>query len=154
MAFWDSFLSSGIEGAAKGIGSLAKDLRSAITGKDSIPGDIQVQLETIAARLEEGENKVEAAVIESVNATMRSEAQSEKWPQYSWRPFWGFISAIAFLFVVVLCCFLAYKGVMMGKPEALTMIPQLVFAFAGLFGIAGAILGVASWHRGAQKRGI
>ena len=149
MAFWDEFLSSGIEGAAKGIGSLAKDLRAAITGKETIPPEIAVQLEEIAAKLEEGQISLAVAV----NTTMQAEAKSEHWPQYSWRPFWGFISAIAFLFVVVLCCYLAYKGVLMGKPEALTMIPQLVFAFAGLFGIAGAILGVASWHRGAQKRG-
>jgi hypothetical protein len=34
------------------------------------------------------------------------------------------------------------------------MIPQLVGAFATLFAIPGAILGVTAWHRGKEKRGV
>lgn len=147
MAFWDSFLSSGIEGAAKGIGSLAKDLRTAITGKESIPPEVVLKIEEVAARLEEGKDKIVLAV----NQTMQAEAKSEHWPQYSWRPFWGFISGIAFGFVVALCCFLAYKAILGGVPQALAMIPQLVSSFAALFAIPGAILGVTAWHRGKEK---
>ena len=138
MAFWDSFLSSGIEGAAKGIGSLAKDLRSAITGKDTIPGDLQLQLEKIAARLEEGENAVEMATIESVNKTMQAEAKSEHWMQWSWWPFVGFIFGFTFI------------GVYFVLPLA-KIDPPTIPSEAWL--MLGAVLGVASWHRGAQKRG-
>lgn len=88
----------------------------------------------------------------AVNATMQVEGKSEKWPQYGWRPYWGFASGTAFLAVCVLVCILAYQAVLGGKPEALAMIPQLVGAFATLFAIPGAILGVASWHRGMEKR--
>ena len=87
-----------------------------------------------------------------INATMRTEANSDKWWVSGWRPFWGFISAIAFAILVGFVCFLAYKAIMGGKPEAMVMIPQLIGAFAALFGIPGAILGVASWHRGKEKR--
>ena len=139
MAFWDSFLSSGIEGAAKGIGSLAKDLRSAITGKDAIPGDLQVQLEEIAARLEEGENAVEMATIESVNRTMQAEAKSEHWMQWAWRPFVGFIFGFTFF------------GVYFILPLAKIPLPTIP---SEAWLMLGAVLGVASWHRGAQKRGV
>lgn len=138
MAFWDDFLSSGIEGAAKGIGSLAKDLRSAITGKDTIPGDLQLKLEEIAANLEEGENAVEIATIESVNKTMREEAKSEHWMQWSWRPFVGFIFGFTFI------------GVYFVLP-LMKLSPPTIPSEAWL--MLGAVLGVASWHRGAQKRG-
>lgn len=138
MAFWDSFLSSGIEGAAKGIGSLAKDLRSAITGKDTIPGDLQLKLEEIAARLEEGENAVEMATIESVNRTMQAEAKSEHWMQWAWRPFVGFIFGLTFI------------GVYFVLPLS-KITPPTIPSEAWL--MLGAVLGVASWHRGAQKRG-
>ena len=148
MAFWDNFLSSGIKGAAEGIGSLGKDLRAAITGKSVISSEEIVELEKIAAALEEGENRIVVAV----NQTMQAEANSEHWPQYSWRPFWGFVSGLAFGFVVALCCFLAYRAIIAGHPESLSMIPQLVSAFATLFAIPGAILGVSAWHRGAEKR--
>lgn len=88
----------------------------------------------------------------SVNTTMQGESVSEHWPQYSWRPYWGFVSATAFGVVCVFVCVLAYKAIFSNKPEALAMIPQLVGAFTMLFGIPGAILGIAAWHRGVEKR--
>jgi Holin of 3TMs, for gene-transfer release len=145
--FMADFFSSGIEGAAKGIGSLAKDLRSAITGEAPIDSETQLKLEQIAVQLEQVEQQLPLAV----NQTMQAEAKSEHWPQYSWRPFWGFISGLAFAFVVGLCCYLGYQAVGGGQPEALAMIPQLVSSFAALFAIPGAILGVSAWHRGKEK---
>lgn len=147
--FFTDFFSSGIEGAAKGIGSLAKDIRSAITGEEPVGNETKIALATVAAKLEE----IEQALPLAVNQTMQAEAKSEKWPQYSWRPFWGFVSGTAFGFVVVLCCYLAYRAVVIGEADRLAMIPTLVSAFATLFAIPGAILGVTAWHRGAQKRG-
>lgn len=144
------FFSSGIEGAAKGIGSLAKDIRAAITGEEVIGEASRIKLAEVAVQLESIEQQLPLAV----NTTMQAEAKSEHWPQYSWRPFWGFISALAFLGVVVLSCVLGYEAVLGGKPEALIMIPQLVAAYATLFSIPGAILGVTAWHRGKQKRGV
>lgn len=150
MAFWDSFLGSGIEGAAKGVGTLAKNLREAITGEEIQTDETRYKLEEIASNLELGEQ----ALANAVNVTMQAEAKSEHWPQWSWRPFWGFSSALAFICVAGLCCLLAYTAVVGGKPEAMAMIPQLVGAFTGLFAIPGAILGVTAWHRGKEKRGI
>lgn len=90
--------------------------------------------------------------VTQINETMRTEAKSEHWPQWSWRPFWGYISGLAFLVVCVLVCILAYHAVIDGKTEALVAIPQLISAFAALFAIPGGILGIASWHRGQAKR--
>ena len=94
----------------------------------------------------------ETRQLSDINQTMRGEQVSEKWPQYSWRPFWGFISGITFGVVCVFVCVLAYKAVFAGKPDAIAMIPQLVGAFTMLFSIPGAILGVSAWHRGVEKR--
>jgi hypothetical protein len=91
--------------------------------------------------------------IESVNATMRAEAKSEHWWTSGWRPYWGFVSGTAFLFVCLLVCVLAYQAVLGGHPEAMAMIPQVIGAFAALFAIPGAILGVTAWHRGKMQRG-
>lgn len=146
--FLGDFFSSGIEGAAKGIGSLAKDLRSAITGEEPVGQETQIAIERIAVELEQIEQQLPMAV----NQTMQAEASSEHWPQYSWRPFWGFVSGAAFGFVVWLCCYLGFKAVIGGKPEALAMVPQLVTAFSTLFAVPGAILGVTAWHRGKEKR--
>ncbi len=110
--------------------------------------DFLVKMKEQDVKLEE----IYSGDVAQVNQTMREESKSEHWIQYSWRPYWGFISATAFGVVCVFVCVLAYQAIFKGKPEAINMIPALVGAFAILFGIPGAILGVASWHRGMMKR--
>lgn len=99
------------------------------------------------------EVEAERATIASVNETIQAEAKSSNWWTSGWRPYWGFISGTAFLFVCILVCILAYKAVLGGVPEAMAMIPQVIGAFAALFAIPGAILGVTAWHRGKMQRG-
>lgn len=100
------------------------------------------------------EVQAEQKAIEAVNKTIQIESASENWWTSGWRPYWGFISGTAFLVVCVLVSILAYKAVLGGKPEAMAMIPQLIGAFAALFAIPGAILGVTAWHRGKKQRGV
>jgi len=89
--------------------------------------------------------------IMAINQTMQAESKSEHWAQWGWRPYWGFASGTAFVFVAFLICLLAYKAVIGGRPEAMAMIPQLIGSFAALFAIPGGILGVSAWHRGKAK---
>lgn len=98
------------------------------------------------------EIKADASIVDAVNTTMQAEAKSDKWWVSGWRPFWGFTSGFAFLFVTILVCMLTYKAIIGGKPEAMAMIPQVIGAFAALFAIPGAILGVTAWHRGKKQR--
>jgi len=73
----------------------------------------------------------------TVNKTMRAESESEHWPQYSWRPFNGFMFGIT-LFAV-------YAG-LPAFEKPVPEIPQWVWlAWA-------SVLGVTTWHRGKQKR--
>jgi hypothetical protein len=95
--------------------------------------------------------EAETKLVESVNETMRAEAAAEKWPQYSWRPYWGFVSATAFGACVVYILVLMHIAIIGKQMEALRAIPDLVTAMVLLFGIPGGILGVASWFRGKQK---
>jgi len=87
-----------------------------------------------------------------VNKTMQTESKSDKWWVSGWRPFWGFISGIAFLALVVFVCILAYDIIKSKDFTALNSLPMLVGAFSTLFATPMAILGVASWHRGKEKR--
>lgn len=88
-----------------------------------------------------------------VNATMRAEAQSERWPAYSWRPAIGF--AVALLVTLTgLTVFVAYLAAMwFGKADPLTHLPSMIGAMAGLVAMVSPILGIASWFRGKQKLG-
>lgn len=87
-----------------------------------------------------------------INTTMRTEATSEHWPSYSWRPAIGFAVAID-LVASVLVVLVAYIGVMFFgvKPEVLAYLPALLGAMAALVGVASPILGIASWFRGKMQ---
>jgi hypothetical protein len=138
----------------------AMEIAQALTGQkgksavDAINSDPALSFEFQKAVLD---NETELArismeLVRTVNKTMQTESQSEHWIQYSWRPFWGFVSAFSFLVLVIFVCVLAWRAITKADANAMAMIPQLVFNFTTLFAIPGAILGVTAWHRGKQKR--
>ena len=82
--------------------------------------------------------------LQAVNATMQVEAKSEHWPQWSWRPFNGYMFGITLFFNY------AFPQIVnMFQPSKLLVagnIPEFVFmAWA-------SVLGVTAWHRGVNKR--
>lgn len=148
-------------------GSIVTSLVSDILGCDDTPSGIDAALKTaspekiVELKLMQLEHKTElqkivianeTARITEVNKTMRVESSSDKWWQSGWRPFWGFVSALAFLFVCVIVSFLAYNAVIKGDANAMAMIPQMITTMSTLFAIPGAILGISAWHRGKEKR--
>lgn len=84
------------------------------------------------ARMYESETKR----LEAVNATMQSESKSEHWAQWLWRPFNGFV-----LGTLVLGDYFVLPLLKIPSPY---VPPEVWMAL-------GAILGVASWHRGKAK---
>lgn len=81
-----------------------------------------------------------------INKTMQTEASSEHWPSYSWRPAIGF--AVAFNLVSAsLVVFIAY----IFQPTLVHNIPEMLTAQAALNGVAMPILGIASWFRGKTQ---
>ena len=113
--------------------------------------EMQIKFRELAGELELGLEREHTQQLAIVNTTMQTESKSEHWPQYSWRPFWGFTSGIAFLTVCILICTLAYKAVMEGSADAMAMIPQIITTFTTLFAIPGAILGISAWGRNKMK---
>jgi len=84
MGLLNTVLSAGIGEIAKGIGSLAIDLRSAITG-DLSPKE-KVQLEKILLNLRGLEIQLTAKHAELQSSVIIAEAQGESWLQRNWRP--------------------------------------------------------------------
>jgi len=78
----------------------------------------------------------ETARIQAVNATMQSESKSEHWMQWAWRPFIGFVFGVTF------------SGVYLILPLVKVPVPVIP---SEAWMMIGAVLGVASWHRGAAK---
>ena len=116
--------------------------------------ELELERFKVKVDLKKSEMDEDTKRMESVNVTMREESKSTAWWTSGWRPFWGFASAIAFVILVGFVCYLAYKAIVENDSNAMTMIPQMIFAFTGLFAIPGAILGVSAWHRGKMQRGM
>ncbi len=125
----------------------AVDIAKAVTGESdpdraikAMQADPEVALRFKEAVMshDEAMAREDSRRIAEVNATMRAEAKSEKWPQYMWRPFNGFMFGVTlFSNYVVLPA--------IGKTP--TDIPEIVWV------MWGAVLGVTAWHRGQEKRG-
>lgn len=96
----------------------------------------QVELQGLVVQAEQNRLAAETSAILSVNATMQSEAKSDHWPTYSWRPFVGFVFGVMFL------------GVYFVLPLAKLPVPTVpTEAWMAI----GAVLGVASWFRGKAQ---
>jgi len=130
-----------------GSGPMLDSLMRAVTGdRDSdielVAARIQqdpklmLELERVSMEREVGLAQVEAAKLETVNATMRMESRSEHWPQYSWRPFNGFMFPLTMFAAIVV---LPACGI--EQPE---MSMELVLGWL-------SILGVATVGRNRQK---
>lgn len=82
------------------------------------------------------QRQADSADIAAVNATMQAESKSERWPQWSWRPYNGFLYGTTILLVYFVLPL--FKLPIPAVPESVWM---------GW----GAILGVTAWHRGKMQ---
>lgn len=143
---------------ARKIAGVVQKVTGAGTGAEA--RDALTRHPELAVRLREALLSHKAAMaqqeterLRAVNQTMQAEAQAKHWWSSAWRPLWGAVSALAFLVAVAGIMVLAWRAVTLGDQNAMQMVPGLIAQLAILFGIPGAILGVASWHRGMEKRG-
>lgn len=87
-----------------------------------------------------------------VNKTMQSEAASEHWPTYSWRPYIGFCFGTLGLTSGITVA-VAFLGVMFFKMDAavLAQLPGMLGAEAAVMATMAPVLGIASWFRGKMQ---
>lgn len=135
--------------ALPGSGPLVHSLMRAVTGDgpdtaidqvaDKIAADpaLMVALQQAAMEHELNLARLEVEKLAVVNATMQAEAKSEHWPQWSWRPYNGFLFGTS----VVLIYF-----ILPALDKTVPSVPEWIW-----MGWA-AILGVATWDRGKEKR--
>jgi len=84
MNLFTKIASLGIGEVSKALGSLAKDLRTAILGE--LPPDKRVEFETIMVNLEAKLSELETKDKEIQASVIIAEAKGESWLQKNWRP--------------------------------------------------------------------
>lgn len=100
--------------------------------------DRKVELAKIANEVPLAEIAADVATITQVNASMQSEAKSEHWAQWGWRPYIGFVfgTYIASLFILPI---FHVTPIRLSVDETMAVL---------------TVLGVASWGRSIAKRGV
>lgn len=119
-----------------------------------IEADHGDHLAQIAQQGEQSTLTAQVTQIQAVNETMQTE---DKTRAFSWRDAWGYISGIAFAFVVGIVGYMVFSAIYLNHLDLLATIPAIVGSFSVLFGIAATVLGVnssiESYHSGMADRG-
>lgn len=98
--------------------------------------DYEVKMEEIAAK-----------TIESVNATMREEAKSEHWIQYSWRPLVGFTFAGVIINNYILVPYVSTFA----KIQPINIPDGIWSAMLVVLGVAAGTRGLEKWQKEKSK---
>lgn len=120
--------------ASELLGVEVKSKEELLSHLNSNPDEV-LKLKEMETNVEKELIKFDANTISEVNETMRTESKSEHWIQYSWRPFIGFSFGFYLNSLWLLPLF---------DKVATAMSVDMILTI-------GAILGVASWHRGMEK---
>jgi hypothetical protein len=135
--------------ALPGSGLLVETLMRHVTGDgpetpiDAVAAKIEadpklyLELQRLALEREIKLREFDSADLAAVNVTMQSESGSAHWPQWSWRPYNGFLFGTAVVLIYFVLPLLA-------KP--VPTVPEWIWIGWG------AILGVTTWDRGKEKR--
>lgn len=148
MAFWDSLIAGGIKGMAEGIGSMAKDIRTAITGDEPLTAEQKARLQEQLAAMEAAAQK---AALEYDTAQMtgqielnKIEAGSDSLYKSGWRPAvgWVCVAGLCFTFIVrpLLPWIVQVAGIPFGYQSTLPPMPEipmtdLIVLLTGMLGL-------------------
>jgi len=135
MKFIKDIFKGGVEGIFGGVTNIIKSVKADPTKVVLLEGEIIKVKADIEGRI----IAAESATISAINETMRSEANSEHWAQWVWRPTVGFTFCATIINNYILYPYFASAG--MQRID----IPETVW-LAML-----TILGAAAYTRGTEK---
>lgn len=124
---------------AGGVQEVLKSLSSSEEGRiklAQIESDLQIKILELGYTSLKDLQELEFKNVAEVNATMRAETTAENWPQYSWRPYNGFLFG-----TTIFANYFILPLLHIPPPS----IP------AEVWGTWGLILGVASFYRGKMQ---
>lgn len=97
--------------------------------------ETQIKLQEMGYQSIKDLTELEVRAAEAVNKTMQSESTAEHWPQYSWRPFNGFLFGITM--------FGNYFILPLFDKSSVDIPETVLFAWGGILGIASFFRGKA-----------
>lgn len=128
---WNPF-SDAAQGAVKGLGEAVKDAVSAFKADPTKVLELEASIAQATVAYQQ-------TVITAVNETMKAEAGSQHWMQWSWRPLFGFTACGVLVNNYILLPYLKPVGIVPIE------VPSEVWI------MIMAVLGVAAWTRGQEN---
>jgi len=127
MSFLGEITSSGVGAIMSGIGTLAKDLRQAITG--DLPAEKQAEIQQKLMELE-------LKAMEGQMQINMEEAKSEHLFVAGWRPFVGWVGGVALAYAAILEPFMSWAARLYGSAVVFPILNTDI-TMQVLFGILG-----------------
>ena len=145
MGVLDSLLAGGIQGVAAGIGQLAKDIRTAITGQTPLDPNKQAELlmhmQMIEAAAVKAATDYDTLQMQAQLAINKAEAESAGAYKGGWRPFIGWVCGFGFLYEVLIRTLVPWIYVVVTGKPILAMTPldsgTLMTVMLGMLGLGG-----------------
>lgn len=138
--FWEDMAKGGAEGLLKGVGTFAKDLRTAITGDEPLSAEQKTRLVEQASAIEAAALNADVAQMQGQVEINKIEAGSDSFFKSGWRPGLGWICCSAFAYSFLLRPILPWLvdsfGFVVQPMPALNM-DELLFLTSGMLGLGG-----------------
>lgn len=157
---WEQLIGGGIKGLAEGVGSLAKDVRTAITGASPIDATAAAEIQFKMAALEAAAFKA-AADYDTAQMTGQIEINKSEAVQTSvwnrWRPAvgWVCVTGLAYTFLLKpLLPFLFKCGALIAGRDASTVpiLPEV--PMGDLLILLGGMLGIGTMRSVEKIKGV
>ena len=156
MAFWDDIVSGGVTGLLKGVGAFAKDVRTAITGKEALTSEQQLQIVTMANALENAANTMEQRAADGQVDLNKIDAQSGSVFKGGWRPTIGWVCSFglgySFILKPLLPWIVSVSCIVAGKTVALPPMPSL--DMKELMALTFCLLGFGGFRMYEKIKGV
>jgi hypothetical protein len=141
MTIFGEIMKGGAEGLLKGVGSLAKDIRVAITGKETLNAQQITDLQMKALALEEAVLEADTKIAEGQIAVNKSDAESGSFFRGGWRPFVGWVCATGLLYTFLLRPLIPWIIIVTGLENVPPLPPvdmqTLMTLLLGMLGLGG-----------------
>lgn len=121
-----------VKGAVEGLGGAVAKAAAAFKADPTKVLEFETEIAKATIQFQQ-------STIAAVNETMRAEAHSEHWLQWSWRPLFGYTACAVLVNNYILLPYLRPWGVLPIE------VPSEVWI------MVMAVLGVAAWTRGQEK---
>ena len=156
MEFIASMMKGGIKGLLGGVGSLAKDLRTAITGEEAMTSEQRTKILEQVNALEILGKTIEQKAIDGQIDLNKIDAQSGSLFKGGWRPAlgWVCVSGLAYSFMLkpLLPWVIKVTALIMGKVLVLPVMP--ILDTGEILGLVVTLLGVAGYRSFEKARGV